>query len=50
MDKHGQLLADGMNPGPNLFNSKSVSINAMHLLSNAVIRPNLELKTRLKQL
>jgi hypothetical protein len=39
-----------MSPWPIFFSSKGVSINAMHLLSNAVIRPNLELKTRHKQL
>jgi hypothetical protein len=46
MDKHkltGQTLG-------RVFNSRGVCVHAMHLLSSVAIRPNLELKTRPKQL
>ncbi len=46
MDKHkltGQTLG-------RVFNSRRVCMHAMHLLSSVSIRPDLELKTRPKQL
>ncbi len=46
MDKH---KLTGQTQG-RVFNSKRVCMHAMHLLNSVAIRPNLELKTRPKQL
>ncbi len=46
---HGQTLADRTSLG-RVFNFSSGCMHTMHLLTSVAIQPNLELKTRPKQL